>query len=159
MVLALRHQQVSCVCVCVYMHTLISILASACKYWYIVTWYSHIYFSCQICLYSNIKWVVWGRGYVSTIYTFTKIHYYNYFSHYFNCIIVLIIYRWTARLPSWSRSGYSCLGSADSHHLLTGCIFHHLPLSDQRKESQVHTSSTGTSLWSRVIWYQCWNEE
>ena len=60
-------------------------------------------------------------------------------------------------LCSWYRGGYSCHFHADGHHLLTANTADHLPVSDQRKVSQVHFSST--CLWPFVIWYQYWIEE
>ena len=80
-------------------------------------------------------------------------------------------------LCSWYRSGYSCHFHADGNHLLPANTAHHLPVSDQRKVSQVHLSSTcllHCAIWYRcwieeqcgiwpgdhcLIWYQCWNEE
>ena len=53
-------------------------------------------------------------------------------------------------LPSWCRSGYSCYFCANSHYSLTSCISLRLPVYDKSKESQVHSSSTGTSLYDPV---------
>ena len=118
--------------------------------------------------------ITWYIVWIISVYTSIAIIKFELLSkHLLNCMCKCtaslssseLIYGYFITLPqyhiyilfSWYRSGYSCHFHADGHHLLTANTADHLPVSDQRKVSQVHSSIT--YLWHCAIWYQCWNEE